>query len=164
MDNRDMKIIDNLEEIFYQYASSINPQEDIEKSCVESMKDLQKIMYYMEVRDAMKQGEGYEDEYMNDMEQSGRSYNGGRYYNSYNGGNMYGRGGNSYTRGGYGYGRFSGRRGNPYMNGRSGRRSYDNEAEKENSVNDLRQWIAMEQDPEKRSMLESVMHVLENDK
>ena len=158
MDNRDRKIIENLEDIFYQYASNINPQDDIERSCIENMKDLQKVMYYMEVRDAMKQGEEYDDEYANEMEQPSRSYTGGRYYNN---GNMYGRGGNSYARGGYN--RYSGRRGNSYMgNGTSGRRYYD--SEKDNATNDLRQMIQMEQDPEKRSMLESVMHVLENDK
>lgn len=47
-------------------------------------------------------------------------------------------------------------------NGSSGRRYYD--SEKENSVNDLRQMLQMEQDPEKRSMLEGIMRVLENDK
>lgn len=159
MDNRDRKIIDNLDNIFYQYASQVSSQEDVEREYIENMKDLQKIMYYMEVRDAMKEGEYYQDdEYMNDSEQSGRSY-GNRYYN---GGNMYSRGnGNSYTRGGYN--RMSGRRGNSYMNGgSSGRRYYD--GEKENSMNDLRQMLQMEQDPEKRSMLEGIMHVLENDK
>lgn len=159
MDNRDRKIIENIEDIFYQYASNINPQDDIERSCIENMKDLQKIMYYMEVRDAMKQGEEYDDEYANEMEQPSRSYTGGRYYNN---GNTYGRG-NSYARSGYN--RTYGRRGGSYMNGgRSGRRSYDSEGEKEASINDLRQVIQMEQDPEKRSMLENVMHFMENDK
>lgn len=74
---------------------------------------------------------------------------------------MYGRG-NSYVRGGYS--RTSGRRGNSYMNGRSGRRSYDNDMEKENSMNDLQHMISMEQDPEKRSMLENIMRTLENGK
>lgn len=101
-------------------------------------------------------GEEYPgDEYMNEMGYQGRSGN-NRYYN----GNMYSRG-NNYGR--YGYNRASGRRGGSYMgNGASGRRYYD--GDKENSMNDLRQMLQMEQDPEKRSMLENIMHMLENDK
>lgn len=164
MNNQDRKIIEKLEDQFYQMASQAMSQgEDIEKEYIESMKDLQKICYYMEVRCAMKEAEEYEDEeYVDDSDYQKRSYN-NRYYN---GSNMYGRGNmNSYARGG-GYSRTSGRRNNSYMmnNGRSGRRYYDNEAEKENSVNDLRQMLQMEQDPEKRSMLEGIMRVLENDK
>ena len=155
MDNQDRKIIENLENAFHGIASQAFNQEDIERKDIEDMKDLQKIMYYMEVRCAMKEGEDYQgDDYANEMEYSNRS--GSRYYN----GNTYGRG-NSYGR--YGYSRNSGRRGTPYMgNGSSGRRYYD--GEKENSMNDLRQMLQMEQDPEKRSMLEGIMHVLENDK
>jgi len=157
MNSQDKKIIDRLENEFYQIASNVaSQQESIEREDIENMKDLQKICYYMELRCAMKESEGYEDEEYMDDDYQKRSYT-NRYYN---GGNMYGRG-NSYTRGGYGYGRYSGRMGNPYMNGRSGRRSYDNESEKEASMNDLRQWLQMEQDPEKRSMLESVMRVME---
>lgn len=155
MDNQDRKIIENLEHAFHGIASQAFGKEDIERQDIEDMKDLQKIMYYMEVRCAMKEGEDYQDDYMNEMEYSNRSGI-GRYYNS----NMYGRG-NNYGR--YGYNRTSGRRGNSYMNnGSSGRRYYD--GEKENSMNDLRQMLQMEQDPEKRSMLEGIMHVLENDK
>lgn len=162
MNNQDKKIIDRLENEFYQIASNaISQQESIEREDIENMKDLQKICYYMEVRCAMKEAEEYMDEeYMDDSDYQKRSY-GNRYYN---GGNVYGRGNtNSYTRGGYS--RTSGRRGSSYTNnGRSGRRYYDNEAEKENSMNDLRQMLQMEQDPEKRSMLEGIMYVLENDK
>lgn len=157
MDNRDRKIIEKLDNAFYQIASEATAHEDIEREDIKDMKDLQKIMYYMEVRCAMKENEGFaDDEMMNEMDYSNRSY-GNRYYNN-NG--AYGRG-NSYMRGGYNRG--SGRRNNSYMgNGQSGRRYYD--GEKENSISDLRQMIQMEQDPEKRSMLESVMHVLESDK
>ena len=162
MNNQDRKIIERLEDQFYQMASQAMSQgEDIEKEYIENMKDLQKICYYMEVRCAMKEAEEYGDEeYIDDPEYQKRSY-GNRYYNN---SNMYGRGNmNSYTRGGYN--RYSGRRGSSYMNnGRSGRRYYDNEVDKESSVNDLRQMLQMEQDPEKRSMLEGIMHVLENDK
>lgn len=155
MNSQDKKIIDRLENEFYQIASNIaSQQESIEREDIENMKDLQKICYYMEVRCAMKEAE---DEYMDDPDHEERSYR-GRSYNSYNGSNMYGRG-NSYTRGGYS--RTSGRRGGSYMNGRSGRRSYDNESEKEASMNDLRQWLQMEQDPDKRAMLEGFMHVME---
>lgn len=163
MNGQDKKIIDRLENEFYQIASNaISQQESMEREDIENMKDLQKICYYMEVRCAMKEAEEYEDEeYVDDSDYQRRSYN-NRYYN---GNNMYGRGNmNSYTRGGYN--RASGRRSNPYMmnNGRSGRRYYDNDAEKENSMNDLRQMLQMEQDPEKRSMLEGIMRVMENDK
>ena len=161
MNNQDMKIINKLEDHFYQIASQVASQEVIEREDIENMKDLQKICYYMEVRCAMKENEGYDDEeYQNDMEyqNQNRSYS-NRYYNGGNMG-MNGRG-NSYARGGYN--RTSGRRYNSYMgNGYSNRRSFD--GEKENSINDLRQMLQMEQDPEKRSMLEGIMHVLENDK
>lgn len=157
MNSQDKKIIDRLDNEFYNIASNaISQQDSIEKEDLENMKDIQKICYYMELRCAMKENENYDDEeYMNDEEYQKRSYT-NRYYN---GGNMYGRG-NSYARGGYG--RTSGRRGNSYMNGRSGRRYYDNEVDKESSMDDLRQWIQMEQDPEKRSMLESFMRVMED--
>ena len=155
MNSQDKKIIEKLEDQFYQMASQAMSQgEDIEKEYIESMKDLQKICYYMEVRCAMKEAE---DEYMDDPDYEERSYR-GRSYNSYNGGNMYGRG-NNYMRGGYN--RTSGRRGGSYMNGRSGRRYYDNESEKEASMNDLRQWLQMEQDPDKHAMLEGIMRVME---
>lgn len=159
MNNQDKKIIERLENEFYQIASDvIAQQESIERADIENMKDLQKICYYMEVRCAMKEAEDYGDEEYMDDDYQRRSYT-NRYYG---GNNMYGRG-NSYTRGGYN--RTSGRRGGSYMNnGRSGRRYYDNDAEKENSMNDLRQMLQMEQDPEKRSMLEGIMRVMENDK
>lgn len=160
MNNQDMKIIDRLENEFYQIASHATSQQgSIEREDIENMKDLQKICYYMEVRCAMKESEEYEDEeYTDGSDNQRRSYN-NRYYG---GGSMSMRG-NSYNRGGYGYGRYSGRR-NSYTGGRSGRRYYDNDAEKENSVNDIRQWIQMEQDPEKRAMLENAMRFLEGDK
>lgn len=161
MDNQDRKIIEHLESAFHSIASQAFGKEDIERQDIEDMKDIQKIMYYMEVRCAMKEGEDYEDEeYINDMERSDRSY-GNRHYNGYSG-NMYSRG-SGYSRGGYG--RPYMRRGNSYMNnGTSGRRYYDGDKEKENSMNDLRQMLQMEQDPEKRSMLEGIMRTLENDK
>lgn len=158
MDNRDKKILEKFDNDFHQIAS----QEGWEREDIVTMKDLQKLMYYMELRCAMKENEEYRDEMydmgnMGDMDYN-RSYNNNRYYD---GGNMYGRG-NSYARNGYG--RSSGRRSyNSYAGGgSSGRRYYD--GEKENSINDIRQMVQMEQDPEKRSILENVMRVLENDK
>lgn len=162
MNNQDKKIIERLENEFYQIASNVaSQQENIEREDIENMKDLQKICYYMEVRCAMK--EGAEDEYMDDADYDERSYRGRSYNgNGGSGGNSYNRG-NSYARGGYG--RSSGRRSSSYMNGgrsgRGGNRYYDNEVEKENSMNDLRQMLQMEQDPEKRSMLEGIMRVME---
>jgi hypothetical protein len=159
MNNQDRKIIEGLENQFYQIASQAIAQENIEREDIENMKDLQKICYYMEVRCAMKEGDGYDDgEYMNDMEYQNRSY-GNRYYNGNGNMNMSNRG-NSYARGGM---RNYSRRNVPYMNGNSGRRYYDGN-EKDNSMNDLMQMIQMEQDPEKRAMLEGIKHVLENDK
>lgn len=159
VEERDMKLIDKFSEDFYQLSS----REGWTKEDLENMKNLQKLMYYIEVRCAMKDElEDEEDE--EEMEYS-RSYNDGRSYGSryYDGGNMYGRGG-GYSNGRSGrYGRTGVRRsnGSSYGGGMpyNSRRYYDNE--KENSMNDLRQMISMEQDPEKRSMLENIMHSLE---
>lgn len=154
MGERDYKLIERLDADFNRLSS----QDGWTKEDLENMKNLQKLMYYIEVRCAMKEGEEYPgEEYMNDPSYDGRSY-GNRYYD---GNGSYGRGGsyNSYARG---MGNRSyGRRGyNSYaQNQNYGRRYYD--GEKENSMNDLRQMISMEQDPEKRSMLENVMHMLE---
>lgn len=156
MEDRDMKLIEKLSDDFYQLSS----REGWTKEDLENMKNLQKLMYYMEVRCAMKEG----DEYPEDEEEMGynmRSYTGGRSYNGngrYGDGGMYGRGGN------YSNGRSGRSNGRRYMPSYSGnmypsRRYYD--SEKENSMNDLRQMISMEQDPEKRSMLENIMHSLE---
>lgn len=163
MEDRDMKLIEKFSDDFYQLSS----REGWTKEDLENMKNLQKLMYYIELRCAMKE-ELEEDEDEEEMEYSSRSYGGGRDYGNryYEGGNMYGRGGNSYN-GRYGRsgrsGRSGGRRsyGQSYGGGNSynSRRYYD--SEKENSMNDLRQMISMEQDPEKRSMLENIMHSLE---
>lgn len=140
--------------------SKIYSQDGWTKEDIEMMKDLQKLMYYIEVRCAMKDGADYPGEqYMDDM-----SYNGydSRSYDGYD---------NSYARGGYGRGGMgrsmamqNGRpmpygRNGMYGNGMSGRRYYD--GEKENAMNDLRRMMSMEQDPEKRSMIESAIHALE---
>lgn len=144
--------------------NKIYSQDGWTKEDVEMMKDLQKLMYYIEVRCAMKDGGEYPGEqYMDEMSYNGydsRSYDGG--YD------------NSYARGSYGRGNMGGGRsmimqnGRPmmysrngmYNNGMSGRRYYDS-GEKENSLNDLRRMASMEQDPEKRSMIENAIRVLE---
>ena len=123
-------------------------------------------MYYIEVRCAMKEGGEYPgEEYINEMDGGNRSF-GGRSNNSYNNsyGGRYYDGNNSYNRSGYQgrSGMTSGRRsyGMPYMgNSYNSRRYYD--SEKENAINDLRQMIQGEQDQEKISMLENIMHMIE---
>ena len=154
MDIRDKKLIEKLDNDFHQLSS----QEGWQPQDIELMKDLQKLMYYMEVRCAMKENEEYQnDSYGNEIENSRYGMYGGYGNRYYDGGNMSGRGG--YSRNGYGMNSNRGSYGNrPF----SGRRYYD--SEKENSMNDLRQMISMEQDPDKRSMLENIMHTLENDK
>ena len=141
--------------------NKIYSQDGWTKEDIEMMKDLQKLMYYIEVRCAMKDGAEYPGEqYMDEM-----SYNGydSRSYDGYD---------NSYARGGYGRGNMGGRsmtmqygrpvsygRGSMYSNGMSGRRYYD--GEKEKAMNDLRRMMSMEQDPEKQAMIESAIHALE---
>ena len=157
MGNVDKKLVEKFDNDFHKIASQDgwNPED------ITLMKDLQKIMYYIEVRCAMSEGEDYQDdEYMGEPEYGNRSY-GNRYYNGGYGTGRYGyaRGMNSRGSGRRGYNSY-----NPYNGSNSsGRRYYDGD-EKENSMNDLRQMIQMEQDPEKRSMLENIMHTLEKDK
>ena len=95
MDVSTHKVLERLENEYQQYASS----EKWTKDCVEMMKDLQKLMYYIEVRDAMKYGS-------NDYDDNERSYRRGPNMHSYN----------SY--GNYGY-----------HGSTSGRRYYDSDAE-----------------------------------
>ena len=150
MDNQDRKLIERFDADFCKIAS----QDGWSPDDIALMKDLQKLMYYMEVRCAMKEGEDYPDgEYGGDMEYENRSY-GNRYYDGYN---MYGR--NAYMRGGNG--RTSGRRNYNGGGSYSSRRYYDGDKDNMNAMNDLRQMISMEQDPDKRSMLENIMHMVE---
>lgn len=117
------------------------------------MKDLQKLMYYIEVRCAMKkeqENRDYEEEEMRRSGGYGRSYDGyGDYSNSYARNMpprryMSGTGSRSY--------------GAPYGD-YSGRRSYD---DKEEPMEKFRRMASTEQDPEKRAMMEEVMRMLEN--
>lgn len=140
--------------------NKIYSQDGWTKEDIEMMKDLQKLMYYIEVRCAMKDGGEYPGEQYMD-ETSYNSYD-SRYYDGYDN--------NSYTRGGYGrgnmgrsmtmqYGRPMSYGRNGYGNGMSGRRYYD--GEKEKAMSDLRRMMSMEQDPEKQAMIESAIHALE---
>ena len=139
------------------YSQDVWTKEDIEM-----MKDLQKLMYYIEVRCAMKDGADYPGEqYMDEMGYNGNGYD-SRSYDGYD---------NSYARGGYGRGNMgrsmamqNGRpmpygRNGMYGNGMSGRRYYD--GEKDKAMSDLRRMMSMEQDPEKQAMIESAIHALE---
>ena len=144
MDETSKRLIDTLEKDFHELSSKTGwTPEDLER-----MKNLQKIMYYMEVRCAMKEGEEYPgSEYMDNRGRN--SYDG---YNSYRGGNMnrgrsyYGGNGGNGTSGHY-----------PY--GMSGRHYYDSERDK--FMNDLHRMMDSEQDPATREAMENVARMLE---
>ena len=139
-------VLEELESDFHKVGDKMEwTDADIEK-----MKNIQKLMYYMEVRCAMKEGQDYPGAgYIDDrMSRDSRSYND---RNSYARGgqprNAMGRytsGRNSYTHP-YGYA--------------SGRRYYD--SEHENALNDLRHMMSMEDDPEKREAMEEIVRMLE---
>lgn len=121
------------------------------KEELEKMKNLQKLMYYLEVRCAMKEGGDYPgSEYMeNDSRNSYRNMNGmnrnsymmdrSYYDNGRNGGN---------TRFGH------------YPYGMSGRRYYDDGHDK--FMSDLHRMMGMETDPETREAMEHVARLLES--
>lgn len=110
---------------------------------LERMKNLQKIMYYIELRCAMKEGQEYPgSEYMPEPVMS-------------------------YARGCDGMGRFTS--GNRYMGrsydmyyddmGMSGRRYYDDE--KKNALHKLHHMMDMEENPEKKNALKIAINELE---
>lgn len=110
---------------------------------LERMKNLQKIMYYIELRCAMKEGQEYPgSEYMPEPVMS-------------------------YARGRDGMGRFTS--GNRYMGrsydmyyddmGMSGRRYYDDE--KKNALHKLHHMMDMEENPEKKNALKIAINELE---
>lgn len=141
MGDSDKKLIEKFEADFNNLSSKNGwTPDDLEK-----MKNLQKLMYYIEVRCAMKEGQDYPgSEYMDQrMSYDNRSYAGG--------GSMPNR--NSQT------GRFmSGHY--PYgMTYTSGRRYYD--GPHENAVMDLRRMAMNEQDPEARAAMENALRYLE---
>jgi len=143
MEENTKKLIEKFEGDF-QTLSSKNAwtPEDLTR-----MKDLQKLMYYLEVRCAMKEGQEYPGEqYMDERSYDSRSYRGmpnrspstGRFTSgrSYEGGyNM----GNSY--------------------GMSGRHYYDDD--KLHAVNDLRRMHQNEQNPEVKMVIERAINDLE---
>lgn len=160
MDDTTKRLIDTFEKDFHELSSKgAWTSEDLVK-----MKDLQKIMYYLEVRCAMKEGNEYPgSEYMD----GGSSFRGrGRSGNSY-GGNSYGGsydnsyGGNSYDhpyydgRGNRGGGGGSGNR----SSNMSGRRYYDGEREK--FMNELNRMMDSEQDPRTREAMENLARMIE---
>lgn len=148
MGDTDKKLIEKLEADF-QGLSSKNAwtPEDLEK-----MKNLQKLMYYIEVRCAMKEGGEYPGEqYMDERSYDSRSY----------GGNSYARGGQNrspstgrFTSGHYpmSYNSY-----NSYDN-MSGRRYYDDE--RGNLRNDLQRMLMSEKDPMIRQHMENLAGML----
>lgn len=152
MGDMNMKHLDEFEKDFEKIASKgVWDDKDLCK-----MKDLQKIMYYMEVRDAMKEGQSYPvSEY---MPEDSRSFARGRdSMGRYTSGNGYmGRGG-------------SGTYYPPYMDNRyyddmgsSGRRYYDDE--KKNALHKLHHMMDMEENPEKKNALKIAINELEEHK
>lgn len=144
MGDTDKKLIEKLE-VDFQGLSSKNAwsPEDLER-----MKNLQKLMYYIEVRCAMKEGADYPGEqYMDERSFDSRSY-----------------GGNSYARGSQNRGSSAGRFGsghypmNDYSYDMSGRRYYDSE---HNALrNDLQRMMMSEKDPMIRQHMENLAGML----
>lgn len=173
MEDMDKKLLEKLSSDFHKISS----KEGWEPCDITLMKDLEKLMYYIEVRDAMKKGEkSYPGaEYIDDeMSYRGRDsmgrFTSGRGYNSYSSYDDYGdmnsrrgmRGRGSgmmeadpwyYDRGGN-----SGRR---YYDdgGSSGRRYYD--SEKDNTVNYLHRLMDSENRPEIKTAMQNVIRELE---
>lgn len=142
MEDNSKRLIEELERDFHKLSSKGEwTREDIEW-----MKDLQKLMYYIEVRCAMKEGSEYPgSDYMErDYRGSGmnRSYGG---YNSYSGGRSY------YSNNPTGR--------NQYSHNMSGRRYYDSERDK--FMNDLHRMMDSESNPEVREAMENVARMLE---
>lgn len=134
MDDKTKKLLDRYEEDFMKYAS----QTTWEPKDITMMKDLQKLMYYIEVRCAMKDGEdryeygnGYGDDRRSSMGYGGYGYGG------------YGAGRNQYSRG----------------SGSSGRRYYD--SEKDNAIQRLHQIMENETNQDIRMAIRNVIHELE---
>lgn len=154
MDSKTKKLIERYENDF----DKLSANENYTKEQLTQMKDLQKLMYYIEVRCAMKDGEGYPgSDYMpggndrsyarhrNAMGQytSGHypmmEHNGGWYYDS----NMNMGSGNRYYDG----------------NSMSGRRYYD--SEKEKALHYLHKMMDNENSPDVISDIQNVIRVME---
>ena len=118
-----------------------------------TMKDLQKLMYYIEVRDAMKNGGDYPgSEYM-DQNSYGHGYSyarGNRMHNPSNGRFMSRGGSGTYPMGnGPWY----------YDDGMSSRRYYDDE--KEDAIHKLHKAMDAETNPEFRMAIQEAIRMLE---
>ena len=147
MEEKMYKQIDKFEADYDKIAS----KEVWDPSDITKMKDLQKLMYYLEVRCAMKDGGGYPgSEYMNRGSYTGRPYTGGNRGSGHypmDGGPWYYDNGNN----------MSGRR--YYDGGMSGRRYYDDE--RGNAIEHLRQMMNTEGNQDRRMALQSAMRMLE---
>ena len=142
MGDTDKKLIEKFEADF-QTLSSKNgwTAEDLTK-----MKDLQKLMYYMEVRCAMKEGVEYPGEqYMDD-----RSYDSRSYRSMPNRSPSTGRFTSGHYPMGYNY--------NSYDNV-SGRRYYDDGGHA-SFKNDLQRYMMMEKDPMIRQHMEDLANMM----
>ena len=146
MDMKTQKLIEKYEEDF----DKISSKEGWEPNDITIMKDLQKLMYYIELRCAMKEGQ------QDNWEPSERSYRG----QSRGGGG----GGSGAGYGGYGAGRYGtmgGGSGRYYdERGGSGRRYYDDE--KESALGRLYKMMESEANPEARMAIQMAIRELEN--
>ena len=146
MEDKDKKLIEQLEVDFHGLSSKGGwTKEDIEK-----MKDLQKLMYYIEVRCAMKEKQGYYpgSEYMDAY--STASYAMGQHRSPSTGRYV------SYDDG------MSGHWNPPIQNrwdGMSGRHYYDDE--RMSAINYLKRMHSNEQNPEMKMSLERAIGALE---
>lgn len=137
---------------------------------ITKMKDLQKLMYYLEVREAMKNGGEYPgSEYMDQNSYEGaqrRNMNTGRFMSSRGGSGTYPMG---YGPMFYNDGRGSGRR---YYDGDrgSGRRYYDDDygsgrryydGEKEDAIHKLHKAMDAETNPEFKTAIQEAIRMLE---
>lgn len=143
MDSNMKKLIEKYEMDFEKISS----KPTWEQKDIEMMKDLQKLMYYIEVRCAMKEGNEYPgSEHMPDVSER-RSYAQAipRHY-SQTGNYMTSRSGHYPIE--------------PYYDDRgSGRRYYD--SERDNAVYELRRMMDSKSDPELKMALQGVIHELE---
>lgn len=168
MEDMDKKLVEKLDVDFHKWAS----KEGWDPCDITLMKDLQKLMYYIEVRDAMKNGtKQYPgSEYMEDE----RSYRRGRNamgqftsghqdygYDNYDGRSMHNMPMNDapWDYDGRYYEQGSGRRYYDDMRA-SGRRYYD--SEKDNTVNYLRRMMDSETRPDMKTAMQNVLRELES--
>lgn len=168
MEEMDRKLIEKLDADFHKWSS----KEGWEPCDITLMKDLQKLMYYIEVRDAMKEGTkqypGYE--YMDDD----RSYRRGRnamgqytsgnrgYYSNCDGRSMH----NMPPMNDMPWGSYD----NRYYDQGSGRRYYDDmrgsgrmyrDSEKDNVLDYLHRMMDSESRPEIKTAMQNVLREIE---